>query len=129
MCHVKRKPAEPDIVATLNWPEQQAPCGCEDVLQPNVVGSHKRWGWEPQKMGVGRWFPQGRSSHAITLAQMLTGVLGLPERPSTQILEPQKSLFDLMLLPLRAICISSQGGSILCKGPEGEDWRTLGKDC
>ena len=45
MCHVKRKPAEPDIVATLNWPEQQAPCGCEDVLQPNVVGSHKRWGW------------------------------------------------------------------------------------
>lgn len=41
MCHAKGKPAEHGIVATLTWLEQQAPCGCGDVLQPSVVWSHK----------------------------------------------------------------------------------------
>lgn len=89
MCHAKGKPAEHGIIlnSIIQYYIFQPP-GWSSKLHVAVEMSCNPVWFGAIKMGTGRWFPQRRRCHPMTLARMLTGLLGLAEGPSNQILEP-----------------------------------------
>ena len=84
MCHAKGKPAIHDIAAILTGLNSRLHVAVETSCSLVWFGATKHGG-----EGV---VPQRRRSHAMTLARMLAGLLGLPAGTSTQVLEPQESL-------------------------------------